>query len=36
MSGYELESKGMVHVRQLTYDLKCNWKVLPFTDPRDA
>lgn len=27
MSAKELESEGMVHVKQLTYKLKCNWKV---------
>ena len=27
MSTRQLESEGMVHVRQLTYKLKCNWKV---------
>ena len=27
MSDAEVESEDMVHVRQRTYDLKCNWKV---------
>ena len=27
MSDAEVESEDMVHVRQMTYDLQCNWKV---------
>ena len=27
MSDAEVESENMVYVRQMTYDLKCNWKV---------
>ena len=29
MSAKELESEGMVHVKQLTYKLNCNWKACP-------
>lgn len=28
MAAAEMESEGRVHVRQMSYNINCNWKVL--------